>query len=157
MGVYAADQHLYIHNPAWIWNTNPSTQEGTNWIGVKHCHKDSDNVDMLMDSFGKPISDYPEIVKTISAMHRKSVSINSLTRNRMQQHNTYTCGWWSLYFLLASNNLYSVLPELLYFNIPEIKLFFSFFKHHAIDWNFQNWFTKSQAITGIEQKCKCCK
>ena len=54
MGVYSADQHPYIHNPAinlnhaWIWNTDPSTQEGTYWIGVKHFHKGGDNVYMLM-------------------------------------------------------------------------------------------------------------
>ena len=58
----------------------------------------------------------------------------------MQQWNSYTCGWWSLYFLLASNNLNSVLPELFYFNIPEINktFLYNFFKHYAIDWNCQN-------------------
>ena len=47
VGVYAADQHLYIHNPAttlnhtWICNTDPSTEEGTHWIGVKHFNREN--------------------------------------------------------------------------------------------------------------------
>ena len=92
-------------------------------------------------------------------MFKKSLSIKSLVTYKMQQRNSYACSWWSLYFLLASNNLNSVLPELFYFNITEINetFLYNFFKHYAIDWNCQNWFAKSQPITGIEQKCKCCK
>ena len=113
-----------------------------------------------MDLFGKPITDYPEILKTIGTMtFKKSLSIKSLVTHKMQQRNSYTCGWWSLYLLLASNNLHSVLPELFCFNIPEINetFLYNLFKHYAIDWNCQNWFTKLQPITAIEHKCKCCK
>ena len=41
MGVYSADHHPYIHNHAWIWNTNPSTDEGTHWIEVKHFNREN--------------------------------------------------------------------------------------------------------------------
>ena len=88
-----------------------------------------------MELFGKPIKDYPEILKTISIMtFKKPLSVKSLVTHKMQQYNSYTCGWWSLYFLLASNNLNSVLPELFYFNIPEINetFLYNFFKHYAI-------------------------
>ena len=92
-----------------------------------------------MDSFGKPITDYPEILKTISAtMFKNSLSIKSLVTHKMQQRNSYTCGRWSLYFLLASNNLNSVLPELFYFKL------------YAMEWNCQNWFAKSQQITEMQ-------
>ena len=40
---------------------------------------------MLMDSFGKPITDDPEILKTISAMtFKNSLSIKSLVTHKMQ-------------------------------------------------------------------------
>ena len=42
VGVYSADHHHAINlNHAWIWNTDPSTEEGTRWIVAKHFVKEN--------------------------------------------------------------------------------------------------------------------
>ena len=66
-----------------------------------------------MDSFGKPVTDYPEILKTISAMlFKKSLSINSFVTQNATMQSIHMWLGWSLYISLGSNNLNSVLPQL---------------------------------------------
>ena len=96
VGVYSADDHPYVYNHAinlnhtWIWNTDPST-EGTHWIAVKHFIKKNEHIYMLMDLFGKPVTDYPEILKTICAMtSKKSLSINSFVTHTHAVGGLYT-------------------------------------------------------------------
>ena len=122
LGVYLADHHPNTdeRNSNWIWNTNTSSKSGMYWIAVWHkTHRDK-HAYQIMDSLALPLSSYKDILNTISGMQHKNISIENVLKNRMQSTNTFTCGWWSIYYLISSKFKTSVLPYLYSLNNSSI-------------------------------------
>ena len=113
LGVYPADHHPYMDecDSNWIWNTDISKLQNTlNSRPTQNTWRQtciSNN-----GLFGITASSYKVILNTISGMQHKNVSIEIVLKNHMQSTNTFTCGWWSIYYLISSKFKTCILPYL---------------------------------------------
>ena len=64
--------------------------------------------------------------------HYKDTNIETCLKNRMQSTNTFTCGWWSLYYLISSKFKSSILPYLHLLNRPSINKHFLYIYFKSI-------------------------
>ena len=72
------------------------------WIAIQHKTRGDKYIYQIMDSLALPLFSYKDILNTISSMQRKNVSIETVLKNCMRSTSTFTCRWWSIYYLISS-------------------------------------------------------
>ena len=171
MGVYPADHHPHIKNKhnsncntsTWIWNTDTFSKPGSHWIAIGHKICGNKHFYQIMDSLALLLSSYNNILESISSMQQKDVKIETFLKNHMQSTNTFTCAWWSLYYLISLKFKTSILPYLRLLNSPSINKHFlynyfkSLFEGKWPKYILNNQHQNALSSKQHEQCCTCAK
>ena len=99
---YTNEHDSNFNTSTWIWNANTPLKSRSHWIVVFHKRCGNRYVYQIMDSLALLLSSYKDIFECISSMQHKDTNIETCLKNSMQSTNMFTCGWWSLYYLITS-------------------------------------------------------